>query len=40
LRLVIDLDDVAITSSDSTVCTPIDKSACHVQVTSGGNMIL
>jgi hypothetical protein len=39
LRLVIDLDDAANTSSDSMVCTPINKSACHIQVSSGGNVI-
>jgi MoaA/NifB/PqqE/SkfB family radical SAM enzyme len=39
LRLIVDLDDAAITSSDSTVGTPINKSACHIQVTSGGNVV-
>ncbi len=39
LRLIVDLDIAAITSSDSTIGTLIDKSTCHIQVTSGGNMV-
>jgi hypothetical protein len=37
--LIIDLNDAAITSCDSTICTLINKSACHIQVTSGGNVV-
>jgi hypothetical protein len=39
LRLIVDLDYAAITSSDSIVGTSIYKSACHIQVTSGGNAV-
>jgi hypothetical protein len=39
LRLIVDLDYAAITSSDSTIGTSIYKSACHIQVTSGGNVV-
>jgi hypothetical protein len=39
LRLIINLDDAAITSSDSTVGTLIDKGTCHIQVTSEGNAV-
>ena len=39
LRLIIDFDYVAITTSNSTICTSINKSACHIQVTSRGNLI-
>jgi hypothetical protein len=39
MRLIVNLDDAAITSSDSTIGTPIDKGTCHIQVTSGGNAV-
>jgi hypothetical protein len=39
LRLVVNLDDTAITPSDSTVGTPINKGTCHIQMSSGGNMV-
>ncbi len=39
LRLIVNLNDAAITSSDSTIGTLIDKGACHIQVTSGGNAV-
>jgi hypothetical protein len=39
LRLVVNLDDAAITPSNSTIGTPINKGACHIQVSSGGNTV-
>ncbi len=39
LRLIVNLDDAAITSSNSTVGTLINKGTCHIQVNSGGNVV-